>query len=78
LSHWFFRTQRIKGSIQIASILLMMCGFSFLPVFRLNDEVSILLHHITRLERIIVGLNGDNYHPDNSVGRINLNKFRCT
>ena len=37
--------------------------------FRLNDEISILLHPKTYLKRIIVGLHGDIYHPETNVGR---------
>jgi hypothetical protein len=43
-------------------------SFSFFPDFKLNDGASILLNPGTCFEKIIVGHQGDIYHPDNSSG----------
>lgn len=52
--------------------------FFIFPDFWLKDGGSILIHYKTCLERIIANLRGDNYHPDNRCGRLNLIKFRHT
>ena len=43
-------------------------SFSFFPDFKLNDGASILLNPGTCFEKIIVGHQGDIYHPHKSSG----------